>query len=52
MIDEFSEAFIASSNRDIIPVKSINGILLNSGKNGTVCKEITKLYKEEVSIKN
>ena len=52
MIDELSEAFIASSNRDIIPVKSINGILLNSGKNGTVCKEITKLYKEEVSIKN
>ena len=52
MIDEFNEAFIASSNRDIIPVKSINGKLLNNGIIGENCRNIIKVYKAEISAKN
>ena len=52
MIDEFNEAFIASSNRDIIPVKSINGKLLNNGIIGENCRNIIKVYKAEINAKN
>ena len=52
MINEFKEAFIASSNRDIIPVKSINRKLLNGGIIGNNCKRIIKNYKAEIHSKN
>ena len=44
------EAFIASSNRDIIPVKSIEGkVLFKNDSMGLITKAITKLYQDCIS---
>ena len=44
-----SEAFIASANRDLIPVVSIDNQLINDGKIGPMYKKLMALYQEEIS---
>ena len=46
-----SEAFIASANRDLIPVVSINGNQIGSGKIGSTYKKLKLLYQSEI-LKN
>ena len=43
-----SEAFIASANRDLIPVVSINGIQIDDGKIGPMYKKLMSLYQQEL----
>jgi len=43
-----SEAFIASANRDLIPVVSINGIQIGDGKIGPMYKKLMNLYQQEL----
>lgn len=42
------EAFIASANRDLISVTSIDGKKIGSGKIGSTYKQLTSLYTEEI----
>ena len=44
-----SEAFIASANRDLIPVVSIDNQLIGNGKIGPMYKKLMALYQEEIS---
>ena len=44
-----SEAFIASANRDLIPVVSINNNQIGNGKIGPVYKKLMSLYQQEIS---
>ena len=44
-----SEAFIASANRDLIPVISIDNQLIGNGKIGPMYKKLMALYQEEIS---
>ena len=44
-----SEAFIASANRDLIPVVSIDNQLIGDGKIGPMYKKLMALYQEEIS---
>lgn len=46
------EAFIASANRDLIPVTSINGKKIGNGNIGSVYKKLMSLYSEEIHTKN
>ena len=50
-IDNFSEAFIASANRDIIPVVSIDNHTIGDGKVGLIYKKLISLYQKEI-LKN
>jgi Branched-chain amino acid aminotransferase/4-amino-4-deoxychorismate lyase len=50
-IDNFSEAFIASANRDIIPVVSIDNHTIGDGKVGLIYKRLISLYQKEI-LKN
>ena len=43
-----SEAFIASANRDLIPVVSIDGHTIGNGKIGPKYEELMKLYQQEL----
>ena len=43
-----SEAFIASANRDLIPVVSVSGNKIGDGKIGPVYKKLMSLYQQEV----
>jgi branched-subunit amino acid aminotransferase/4-amino-4-deoxychorismate lyase len=43
------EAFIASANRDLIPVTSINGKKIGNGKIGSNYKQLMNLYLEEIN---
>ena len=43
-----SEAFIASANRDLIPVVSIDGHLIGNGKIGPKYEELMQLYQQEL----
>ena len=43
-----SEAFIASANRDLIPVVSIDGHFIGDGKIGPKYHELMNLYKQEL----
>ena len=43
-----SEAFIASANRDLIPVVSVNGNQVGDGKIGPVYKKLMSLYQQEI----
>ena len=43
-----SESFIASANRDLIPVVSVNGNQIGDGKIGPVYKYLMRLYQEEI----
>jgi len=43
-----SEAFIASANRDLIPVVSVNGNEIGDGKIGPVYKKLMRLYQQEL----
>ena len=43
-----SEAFIASANRDLIPVVSINGNQIGDGKIGPVYGKLINLYQQEI----
>lgn len=43
-----SEAFIASANRDLIPVVSIDGYTIGNGKIGPKYEELMKLYQQEL----
>lgn len=49
-ISSYKEAFIASSNRGVIPVNSIDGNMINNGKVGDVTKRVMDLYKEAINI--
>ena len=44
-----SEAFIASANRDLIPVVSINNTQIGDGKIGPVYEKLMSLYQQEIS---
>jgi branched-subunit amino acid aminotransferase/4-amino-4-deoxychorismate lyase len=46
------EAFIASANRDLIPVTSIDGKKIGNGNIGSVYKQLMSLYSEEIHTKN
>ena len=50
-IDNFSEAFIASANRDIIPVVNIDNHTIGDGKVGLIYKRLMSLYQKEI-LKN
>ena len=50
-INNFSEAFIASANRDLIPVVKIDNIDISDGKVGSTYHKLMSLYQKEV-IKN
>ena len=43
-----SEAFIASANRDLIPVVSINGNQIGNGKIGPMYEKLMNLYQQEL----
>jgi D-alanine transaminase len=43
------EAFIASANRDVIPVVSIQGNLISDGLVGEHTKSIMSLYQETIN---
>tara|TARA_B100000965_G_scaffold391533_1_gene399682 strand:- start:99 stop:968 length:870 start_codon:yes stop_codon:yes gene_type:complete len=43
-----SEAFIASANRDLIPVVSIDGHLIGEGKIGPKYQQLMNLYQQEL----
>ncbi|MDA1363725.1 MAG: aminotransferase class IV [Candidatus Marinimicrobia bacterium] len=43
-----SEAFIASANRDLIPVVSVDGNEVGDGKTGPVYKKLMSLYQQEI----
>ena len=43
-----SEAFIASANRDLIPVVSIDGHLIGDGKIGPKYQQLMNLYQKEL----
>jgi len=43
-----SEAFIASANRDLIPVVSIDGHMIGNGKVGPKYEELMQLYQQEL----
>jgi|TARA_B100000123_G_scaffold201337_1_gene151338 branched-chain amino acid aminotransferase len=43
-----SEAFIASANRDLIPVVSVSGNKIGDGKIGPVYKKLMSLYQQEL----
>ena len=43
-----TEAFIASANRDLIPVVSIDGHTIGNGKIGPKYEELMKLYQQEL----
>ena len=43
-----SEAFIASANRDLIPVVSIDGHMIGDGKIGPKYEELMQLYQQEL----
>ena len=43
-----SEAFIASANRDLIPVVSVNGIQIGDGKIGPIYQKLLSLYQQEI----
>ena len=47
-INNFSEAFIASANRDLIPVVKIDNIDISDGKVGSTYHKLMSLYKKEV----
>ena len=50
-IDNFSEAFIASANRDIVPVVNIDNHTIGDGKVGLIYKRLMSLYQKEI-LKN
>ena len=50
-INNFSEAFIASANRDIIPVVNINNHSIGEGRVGLIYHKLMALYQEEI-LKN
>jgi Branched-chain amino acid aminotransferase/4-amino-4-deoxychorismate lyase len=50
-INNFSEAFIASANRDIIPVVSIDNHIIGDGKVGLIYNRLISLYQKEI-LKN
>ena len=43
-----SEAFIASANRDLIPVVSIDGHIIGNGKIGPKYEELMQLYQQDL----
>ena len=43
-----SEAFIASANRDLIPVVSVNGNQIGDGKIGPIYENLMSLYQQEI----
>ena len=43
-----SEAFIASANRDLIPVVSIDGHMIGNGKIGPKYEKLMQLYQQEL----
>ena len=43
-----SEAFIASANRDLIPVVSVGGNKIGDGKIGPVYEKLMSLYQQEL----
>ena len=43
-----SEAFIASANRDLIPVVSVNSIQIGDGKIGPIYQKLMSLYQQEI----
>jgi len=49
-ISSYKEAFIASSNRGVIPVNSIDGNMINNGHVGDVTKRVMALYKEAINF--
>jgi len=44
-----SEAFIASANRDLIPVVSVDDNQIGDGKIGPVYEKLMNLYRQELS---
>ena len=49
-ISSYKEAFIASSNRGVIPVNSIDGNMINNGQVGNVTKHVMDLYEEMINF--
>ena len=47
-LEAASEAFIASANRDLIPVVSIDGHMIGNGKIGPKYEELMQLYQQEL----
>lgn len=51
-LNRSSEAFIASANRDLIPVVSIDGNQVGNGKIGPVYQQLMDMYSKEIHSKN
>jgi D-alanine transaminase/branched-chain amino acid aminotransferase len=51
-LNRSSEAFIASANRDLIPVVSIDGNQVGNGKIGPVYQQLMDMYLKEIHSKN
>ena len=51
-LNRSSEAFIASANRDLIPVVSIDGNQVGNGKIGPVYQQLMDMYSKEIYSKN
>ena len=51
-IKDFSEAFIASANRDLIPVVSIDNIQIGDGKVNVKYHQLMDLYSKKIHNKN
>ncbi len=51
-LNRSSEAFIASANRDLIPVVSIDGNQVGDGKIGPVYQQLMDMYSKEIHSKN
>jgi len=49
-ISSYKEAFIASSNRGVIPVRSIDRNMVNNGQVGDVTKRVMALYAEAINF--
>ncbi|WP_455383337.1 aminotransferase class IV [Salinispira pacifica] len=48
-IDRFSEAFITSSSRDIVPVSEIDGIRIGEGRRGALTAELQRSYADWIA---
>ncbi len=51
LIEEFSEAFLTSSSRGIVPIVSIDNQAVGEGRVGTWTKRLMKAYREYVERK-
>jgi D-alanine transaminase len=49
-ISSYKEAFIASANRGVIPVQSIDGNMVGNGQVGDVTKQVMALYEKAINF--